>query len=190
MSDSISTNTPAPPPKGSEDRDKKTNDVKVFVGNLDFKCTSEDLSRLFAPYGTVIGVNLRTDRHTGRPKGFGFVTFTSVLEAEAAISALHGSQLHGRVLTVNTADVRGSKEEATAKPEWVTTPTPRPEPVANAPADPNVKDYSGVPMTVVGKAKKGKKKASADGGGGGGSGGGDGAAKAKAKLWTSWAGPA
>jgi len=66
--------------------------------------------------------------------------------------------------------------------------------VAKAPADPHVKDYSGVPMTVVGKAKKGKKKASADGGGGGGggggSGGGDGAAKAKAKLWTSWAGPA
>jgi len=171
--------------------DKKTNDVKVFVGNLDFKCTSEDLSRVFMPYGTVIGVNLRTDRHTGRPKGFGFVTFTNVSEAVAAITALHGSQLHGRTLTVNTADVRGSKEEAAAKPDWLTTPTPRPEPVGKVAADPNVKDYSG--MTPVVSKKKGRKQGSGGGGGGAadkkGSATGPDSSKG-AKLWTSWAGPA
>jgi len=181
MSDSILTSTTASSGAAKDNGDKKTNDFKVFVGNLDFKCTSEDVGRLFAPYGTVIGVNLRTDRLTGRPKGFGFVTFSSISEAEAAITALHGSQLHGRTLTVNTADVRGSKEESAAKPEWVTTPTPRPDPVARVVVDPNVKDYSGVPMPAVSKAKKGKKMTGAGRNGSGR----DGAPK----LWTSWAGP-
>src|SRR4051812_7934846 len=67
--------------------------TKLFVGNLDFKVTENDLQDAFAAHGTVVEANLVTDRTTGRPRGFGFVTMSSPEEAQKAIDALNGKQL-------------------------------------------------------------------------------------------------
>ena len=75
---------------------------KLFVGNLSFQTTENDLTDAFAQCGTVEAVALITDRDTGRSKGFGFVTMSEE-DADKAISKLHGSQLDGRALTVNEA---------------------------------------------------------------------------------------
>ena len=79
---------------------------KLFVGNLSFDTTENDLQDAFAAHGTVMETNLMMDRETGRPRGFGFITMNSVEEAQKAISALNGSQLGGRALTVNVAKPR------------------------------------------------------------------------------------
>ena len=79
---------------------------KLFVGNLSFETTENDLQDAFAAHGTVMETNLLMDRETGRPRGFGFITMSSAEEAEKAISALNGSQLGGRALTVNVAKPR------------------------------------------------------------------------------------
>jgi len=76
---------------------------KLFVGNLSFNTTENDLEDTFAAHGTVTETNLMVDRATGRPRGFGFVTMSSPEEAQQAIDALHGTQLDGRDLTVNVA---------------------------------------------------------------------------------------
>ena len=80
--------------------------TKLFVGNLSFNTTENDLQDAFAAHGTVIEANLMTDRMTGRPRGFGFVTMGSPEEAEKAIQALNGQPLDGRNLTVNVARPR------------------------------------------------------------------------------------
>ena len=80
--------------------------TKLFVGNLDFKVTENDLQDAFAAHGTVIEANLMMDRATGRPRGFGFVTMSTPEEAQKAIDALHGKELAGRALTVNIARPR------------------------------------------------------------------------------------
>ena len=77
--------------------------TKLFVGNLSFNTTENDLQDTFAPHGTVVEANLMTDRETGRPRGFGFVTMSSAEEAQKAVDALNGSTLDGRNLTVNEA---------------------------------------------------------------------------------------
>jgi len=74
---------------------------KVFVGNLSFQTTENDLNDAFAKHGTVEAVAIITDRDTGRSKGFGFVTMTE--GADKAIAELSGSELNGRMLTVNEA---------------------------------------------------------------------------------------
>ena len=79
---------------------------KLFVGNLSFNATENDLQDTFAAHGTVQEVNLMMDRATGRPRGFGFVTMSTSEEAQAAITALHGQELDGRALTVNVAKPR------------------------------------------------------------------------------------
>ena len=79
---------------------------KLFVGNLSFDTTENDLQDAFAAHGTVVEANLMTDRTTGRPRGFGFITMNSPEEAQKAIAALNGSQLGGRALTVNVARPR------------------------------------------------------------------------------------
>jgi RNA recognition motif-containing protein len=79
---------------------------KLFVGNLSFNTTENDLNDLFAAHGTVTETNLMMDRETGRPRGFGFVTMSSVEEAQKAIEALSGKDLDGRALTVNVAKPR------------------------------------------------------------------------------------
>jgi cold-inducible RNA-binding protein len=79
---------------------------KLFVGNLSFNTTENDLRDTFAAHGTVNEVNLLMDKDTGRPRGFGFVTMSTAEEAEAAISALNGKEIDGRALTVNVAKPR------------------------------------------------------------------------------------
>ena len=79
---------------------------KVFVGNLSFNTTENDLNDAFAAYGTVVEANLVTDRMTGRTRGFGFVTMSSPEEAQKAISGLNGKSMDGRELTVNIAKPR------------------------------------------------------------------------------------
>ncbi|HEV2454858.1 MAG TPA: RNA-binding protein [Verrucomicrobiae bacterium] len=79
---------------------------KLFVGNLSFNTTENDLQDTFAAHGTVQEVNLMTDRDTGRSRGFGFVTMSVPEEAQAAIGALNGKTIDGRALTVNVAKPR------------------------------------------------------------------------------------
>jgi RNA recognition motif-containing protein len=79
---------------------------KLFVGNLDFKVTENDLHDAFAAHGTVVEANLVTDRATGRPRGFAFVTMSTPEEAQKAIDALNGKELGGRTLSVNIARPR------------------------------------------------------------------------------------
>ncbi len=79
---------------------------KLFVGNLSFDTTENDLQDAFAAHGTVMETNMMTDRATGRPRGFGFITMSTPEEAQKAIAALNGSQLGGRALTVNVAKPR------------------------------------------------------------------------------------
>jgi cold-inducible RNA-binding protein len=79
---------------------------KLFVGNLSFNTTENDLQDTFAPHGTVLEANLLMDRESGRPRGFGFVTMSTPEEAQAAIGALNGTSLDGRALTVNVAKPR------------------------------------------------------------------------------------
>jgi cold-inducible RNA-binding protein len=77
--------------------------TKLFVGNLSFNTTENDLQDAFAAHGTVVEANLMMDRATGRPRGFAFVTMGTPEEARAAIDALNGAALDGRNLTVNEA---------------------------------------------------------------------------------------
>ena len=79
---------------------------KLFVGNLSFNTTENDLNSTFAAHGTVTETNLMMDRETGRPRGFGFVTMSSAEEAQKAIDALNGKDMDGRALTVNIAKPR------------------------------------------------------------------------------------
>jgi len=79
---------------------------KLFVGNLSFDTTENDLQDAFAAFGTVTEANLMMDRMTNRPRGFAFVTMNTPEEAQAAIAGLHGRDLGGRALTVNVAKPR------------------------------------------------------------------------------------
>ena len=79
---------------------------KLFVGNLSFNTTENDLQDAFAAHGSVVEANLMMDRMTGRARGFGFVTMSTPEEAEKAIAALNGAQMDGRALTVNIARPR------------------------------------------------------------------------------------
>ena len=79
---------------------------KLFVGNLSYNTTENDLNDAFAAHGTVLEANLMMDRATGRPRGFAFVTMSTPEEAQKAIEALNGKSLDGRELTVNVARPR------------------------------------------------------------------------------------
>jgi len=79
----------------------------IYVGNLPFSASVEQIRGLFEPYGTVLQVNLITDRETGRPRGFGFVEMEDAM-ADAAIGALNGKDFGGRTLRVNEARERGA----------------------------------------------------------------------------------
>ena len=82
------------------------NNSKLYVGNLAFATTENDLQDAFAAFGTVMEVNLMMDRMTGKSRGFAFVTMSSADEAQRAIEGLHGKNLGGRDLTVNVARPR------------------------------------------------------------------------------------
>lgn len=79
---------------------------KVFVGNLDFKTTKDELQTVFAEAGDIQDVFIPTDRGTGRPRGFAFVEFSSQDEAEKAIEMFDGHEVSGRSLRVNMAEER------------------------------------------------------------------------------------
>src|ERR1700686_4569979 len=80
--------------------------TKLFVGNLSFNITENDLQDAFAAHGTVQEANLMMDRTTNRPRGFGFVTMSTDEEAQKAMEALNGKEMGGRALTVNIARPR------------------------------------------------------------------------------------
>lgn len=80
--------------------------MRIFVANIAFTTTEEELERLFEPYGIVNRVQIVTDRDTGRSRGFGFVEMPDATEAQAAIDGLNGTSLADRTLTVNEARPR------------------------------------------------------------------------------------
>ncbi len=80
--------------------------MKLYVGNLAFQTTSEELQTLFAQAGTVESVSLIEDRETGRSRGFGFVEMSTKEEGAAAISQFNGQDMGGRALNVNEAKPR------------------------------------------------------------------------------------
>lgn len=81
----------------------------IFVGNLDFNVSEDELRNLFSAYGQVDRVTILTDRDTGRSRGFGFVEMANAEEGDKAITALNGSQLGGRKLNVNEARPRAER---------------------------------------------------------------------------------
>lgn len=81
---------------------------KLYVGNLGYDVSNNDLEQLFASHGTVESASVIMDRDTGRSKGFGFVEMSSSAEAEAAINALNGQDHGGRALKVNEAKPRAA----------------------------------------------------------------------------------
>ncbi len=83
--------------------------MKLYVGNLAFSTSSQDLQELFAAAGTVQSASVVEDRDTGRSRGFGFVEMSSKEEGEAAIAQLNGKEVGGRSLTVNEAKPRENR---------------------------------------------------------------------------------
>lgn len=82
--------------------------MKIYIGNLSFDVTEEELQQKFAPFGEVESVAIPTDRYSGRPRGFAFVEMPAVSEGRAAIAALNGKMLKDRTLTVNAARPRSN----------------------------------------------------------------------------------
>ena len=77
--------------------------TSIFVGNLNYSTTQDDLHATFSQFGNVERVNVVTDRDSGQPRGFAFVEMTEASEAQNAISQLNGAELHGRAMSVNEA---------------------------------------------------------------------------------------
>jgi cold-inducible RNA-binding protein len=77
--------------------------TNIFVGNLNYQTSQDELMQAFSQYGAVERVNIITDRDTGQPRGFAFVEMTDRREAETAIAQLNGAELNGRAMNVNEA---------------------------------------------------------------------------------------
>jgi len=84
---------------------------RLYVGNLPYSVSEQDLSEKFGSFGTVESTTLITDRDTGRSKGFGFVEMATDSEAQAAIEALNGTDYDGRPVTVNEAKPMKKRED-------------------------------------------------------------------------------
>ena len=89
--------------------------TKLYVGNLSFGTTENDLRDLFAQHGTVSEINLIIDKMSGRSRGFAFIGMENAEQAQSAIQNLHGKELDGRALTVNEAR---PKEEGAGRPSF------------------------------------------------------------------------
>ena len=85
--------------------------MNIYVSNIAFNATTDDLRQLFESYGTVDKVNIITDRDTGQSRGFGFVEMPDSTAAKAAMQGLNGKELDGRALTVNEAKPREPRRE-------------------------------------------------------------------------------
>ena len=83
---------------------------KIYVGNLSFSVTNDDLKSKFEQYGNVASANVIMDRDSGRSKGFGFVEMSNSNEANDAITSLNGSDMQGRAMTVNEAKPQAPRE--------------------------------------------------------------------------------
>lgn len=88
--------------------------MNIYVGNLSYEVTSNDLQDVFAEYGKVVSAKVVSDMYTGKSKGFGFVEFESKKSGQTAIDELNGTELKGRALTVNEA--RPKNDSAGARP--------------------------------------------------------------------------
>lgn len=84
--------------------------TKLYVGNLPYQATEEQLTELFSKHGTVLSARVVTDKYTGRSRGFGFVEMSSPDEAQQAINTLDGTQMGGRALKVNEAKPQERRE--------------------------------------------------------------------------------
>ena len=108
--------------------------MKIYVGNLNFRSTEEEIQALFASYGQVEDVTLITDKETGRPRGFGFVIMTEDDAGRRAIDELNGKEFDGRALTVNEARPReprrSSRAGVAARPTTERPRSPGPGPFA------------------------------------------------------------
>jgi len=98
-------------------------DKKIFVGNLPFGVSTGQLEKLFESFGEIVGVNIRKDRMSGKPKGFAFVTFSSSDAVSRAIAGANGKDFQGRTLTVNNADKRGTKGASNGDNSYINQPT-------------------------------------------------------------------
>ena len=97
--------------------------MNIFVGNLAFTTTEEELAQLFHPYGEIASIRIMTDRDTGRSRGFGFVEMPDATEAQAAIAGLNGTSQGGRTLTVSEARPREERRprddgDRHRRPRW------------------------------------------------------------------------
>ncbi|AKG21680.1 RNA recognition motif domain-containing protein [Calothrix sp. 336/3] len=92
--------------------------MSIYVGNLSYSVTQEELSKVFAEYGTVTRVQLPTDRETGRPRGFGFVEMDTEAAEDAAIDALDGAEWMGRAMKVNKARPKEDKGGRSGGGSW------------------------------------------------------------------------
>lgn len=93
-------------------RGKRGSVKNIFVGNLSFNTSEDELRQLFQTYGQVDRVSILTDRETGRSRGFAFVEMSNAEEGEKAIAGLNGSQLSGRTINVNEARPKGERAGA------------------------------------------------------------------------------
>ncbi len=85
--------------------------MNIYVGNISYQATEEDLKQAFAAYGDVDSARIITDRETGRSKGFGFVEMANDEQAKAAIEGLNGTEIAGRSVTVNEARPRQPRND-------------------------------------------------------------------------------
>ncbi|MBO3457881.1 RNA-binding protein [Aetokthonos hydrillicola Thurmond2011] len=92
--------------------------MSIYVGNLSYSVTQEDLSQVFSEYGAVKQVQLPTDRETGRARGFGFVEMESETAENDAIQALDGAEWMGRVMKVNKARPKEEKSSRSGGGSW------------------------------------------------------------------------
>lgn len=115
--------------------------ISIYVGNLPYDTTDEQLVELFRPFGEVHRASLVTDRETGRPRGFGFVEMPDQAEANKAIEALGGTDFNGRPLTVNEA--RRNTNRNTANLSRSARIGPRPD--AETPDNQSSTGYAGKP---------------------------------------------
>ena len=80
--------------------------MKIYIGNMSYETTEDNIRQAFEGFGEVTSVNVITDRETGRPKGFGFVEMSSDTEGQAAIDGLNSTDMNGRTVNVNVARPR------------------------------------------------------------------------------------